>query len=163
MTVPGEAPAGQNPPEGDKQLLPPFVLLGALVAMGALHQLAPGPEIVPGPWNRLGWLGVAFGLAMAVHIDRVFKRHDTTIKPHEPTTTLVTDGPYAWSRNPIYFGMVLALAGVAVVLGTATPWLAIPGFAWLIQRRFIEMEEQKLEAAFGDAYRAYKARVRRWI
>ena len=59
--------------------------------------------------------------------------------------------------------MVVGLAGIGVVLGMAMPFVVIPPFAWFIQRRFIEVEEKMLEDAFGDAYRAYKSRVRRWI
>ncbi len=162
MSVPGEAPPATEP-EDDKRLLPPFVFLGALVVMGALHQLAPGPELVPAPWNHVGWVPFGLAVALAFHIKFRFDRLGTPIRPFETSTALVTDGPFAWSRNPIYLGMVVGLAGVGVVLGTGMPFVVIPPFAWFIRRRFIETEEQMLEAAFGDAYRAYKARVRRWI
>ena len=162
MTVPGEAPSATEP-EDEKRLLPPFVFLGALVVMGALYQLAPGPELVPAPWNQVGWVPFGLAVALAFHIKFRFDRLGTPIRPFETSTALVTDGPFAISRNPIYLGMVVGLAGIGVVLGMAMPFVVIPPFAWFIQRRFIEVEEKMLEDAFGDAYRAYKSRVRRWI
>ena len=162
MTVPGEAPPATEP-EDEKRLPPPFVFLGALVVMGALYQLAPGPELVPAPWNQVGWVPFGLAVALAFHIKFRFDRLGTPIRPFETSTALVTDGPFAVSRNPIYLGMVVGLAGIGVVLGMAMPFVVIPPFAWFIQRRFIEVEEKMLEDAFGDAYRAYKSRVRRWI
>jgi protein-S-isoprenylcysteine O-methyltransferase Ste14 len=162
MTMPGEAPPATGP-EDEKRLLPPMVFLAALVAMGALHQLAPGPELVPSPWNRIGWVPFVAAVALAFQIKFRFDKLGTPIRPFETSTVLVTDGPFAISRNPIYFGMVVGLLGIAVALGTATPLAVIPAFVWFIQRNFIAVEEKMLEDAFGDAYRAYKSRVRRWI
>lgn len=146
-----------------RRVPPPLVFLAALVAMGALHQLMPGPEVVPEPWNRLGWVPFGLGFAVAFWVKFRFDRAGTPIRPFEQSTALVTDGLFAWSRNPVYVAMIAALAGIAVVLGTSMPLLVIPVFAWNIQRRFIEAEEPMLEEAFGDDYRAYKARVRRWL
>jgi len=150
-------------PGGNSRVLPPFVFLGALVAMGALHQVFPGPEIVPAPWNQLGWVPFGLGFAVAFWVKFRFDRAGTPIRPFEPTTALVIDGLFAYSRNPVYAAMIAALVGIGVVLGSLTPFLMIPPFAWFIRRRFVEAEERKLEDAFGDDYRAYKARVRRWI
>ncbi|MEM8752089.1 MAG: isoprenylcysteine carboxylmethyltransferase family protein, partial [Pseudomonadota bacterium] len=66
-------------------------------------------------------------------------------------------------RNPIYAADVAILIGWGVSLGAALPFLVVPAFAVVIQRRFILAEEARLEAAFGEAFRDYKTRVRRWI
>jgi protein-S-isoprenylcysteine O-methyltransferase Ste14 len=63
----------------------------------------------------------------------------------------------------MYIGMVLVLAGIAIGLGSATPWLVVPLFAWLVTQRFIIPEERKLDATFGQQYYEYKAKVRRWV
>jgi protein-S-isoprenylcysteine O-methyltransferase Ste14 len=63
----------------------------------------------------------------------------------------------------MYLGMVLLLAGIAIALGSATPWVVLPVFGWRITQRFIVFEEHKLEANFGPLYLAYKAKVRRWL
>ncbi len=75
----------------------------------------------------------------------------------------MTDGLYAYTRNPMYLGLVIALAGVAFLLNERWPWLVVPGFAALLQWRFIHHEEQLMETTFGDAYLDYKSRVRRWL
>ena len=86
-----------------------------------------------------------------------------SIKPYQVPEHLVTGGLFAHSRNPVYASMILGLAGIFVVLGTLTPALVVPVFAYLISVRFIALEERLLEDRFGDAYRDYAGRVRRWI
>ena len=75
----------------------------------------------------------------------------------------MTDGPYRLTRNPIYVGMVLVLAGVALLLGGIAEWFVLPVFIWLIARNVIPVEESMLEERFGQEYQEYRARVRRWI
>jgi protein-S-isoprenylcysteine O-methyltransferase Ste14 len=100
---------------------------------------------------------------MAFTVNRRFKRAGTTIRPFEDSSALVTDGLFAFSRNPIYLGAVVGLLGIFVVLGSLSPLAVIPPFVTIIRARFIAVEERMLEAAFGDAYRDYMKRVRRWI
>ena len=87
----------------------------------------------------------------------------TTLRPDETPSLLVTDGFHRYSRNPMYTGMLISLVGGFVMLGSATPVLLIPLFFWCIRTRFIAYEEQMLEWRFGDEYRAYKRRVRRFL
>ncbi len=70
---------------------------------------------------------------------------------------------FPWTRNPMYLGMVLIVAGAALAEGSVSPWLAVIALAVVLDRCFIAREEATLRAAFGDAYRSYQARVRRWI
>ena len=72
-------------------------------------------------------------------------------------------GPYRFTRNPMYLGMAGILLGVAIYVGSLTPFIVIPAFMALIQERFILPEEQKLEEAFGADYLAFKARIHRWL
>ena len=76
---------------------------------------------------------------------------------------MVTAGLFAYSRNPIYVGLVAALLGIFVALGSLTPIVIVPPFIYIIRTRFIAAEERMLEDTFGDAYRDYRNRVRRWI
>ena len=73
------------------------------------------------------------------------------------------EGPYKFTRNPMYLGMAGILLGAAVYMGSITPFVVIPAFMALITERFIVPEEAKLEAAFGGQYLEYKKRVRRWL
>ena len=92
-----------------------------------------------------------------------FARHRTTVNPYSGASTLCTRGPFRFSRNPIYLGDWFLLAGVSLLLGTFWPLLFAPLIWIMIRFGVIRHEEVHLEAKFGDAYRDYKARVRRWI
>ncbi len=123
----------------------------------------------PLPWDdgvasrTLGWMWVAAGGLLFLWALWTLYRHHTTVNPYAGATTLCTDGPFRFSRNPIYLGDWLVLVGVALLLNSLWP-LAFAPFIWLMLRfGVIRHEEAHLEAKFGDAYRAYKARVRRWL
>jgi len=143
--------------------LPPVLLLAAILLMTAFHLLVPGMQLFRAGWRLAGAAPVAGGLLLNIWADGLFKRAATSVKPCEPTTTLVLNGPFSFTRNPMYFGMVLVLVGIVIGLGSATPWLVVPLFVWRVQERFIVPEERKLEAAFGAQYNEYKAKTRRWI
>lgn len=145
------------------KMLPPVWFVLSLIAMAALHWMAPVARIIPAPWNWLGLVPLLGGVALTISGAGLFKRAGTGIKPFSEVTTLVTAGPYRFTRNPMYLGLVAALIGVATLLGTLTPWLVVPPFAWWINRRFIAQEEVMLEARFGAEYVRFKERVRRWI
>jgi protein-S-isoprenylcysteine O-methyltransferase Ste14 len=145
------------------KLLPPVWYLLSLVAMAALHFWVPGARIIPAPWRWLGVVTLVAGLALTMTGARLFERAGTGIKPFSEVTTLVQSGPYRFTRNPMYLGLVLSLLGVVAMLGTATPWAVIPVFAWWINWRFVRQEEAMLETRFGAEYTTFKQRVRRWV
>lgn len=131
--------------------------------MAGLHLALPVARVLPAPARWIGFAAIGAGVAAVGWSAWTFDRSRTTIKPFETSSSLVTHGLYRCSRNPIYAGMVAALLGFGLVLGTASPFLVIPAFALLIQDRFIRVEERMLEETFGPEYRNYKQRVRRWI
>lgn len=143
--------------------MPPVYLFAGIVAMAVLHWLLPGAVILPSPWRWLGALPLVGGLAFGLSAVRLFAKYKTTIKPGQTSSHLMTDGPFRASRNPIYVGMTLILAGVAMMFGSATPWLVLPVFVWLIARNVIPVEEALMADVFGADYEQYRARVRRWI
>ena len=146
-----------------RRLYPPAFFLMALVAMALLHFLVPGRRLFAAPWTWLGLLPFAIGGGLTVGAARLFDRLGTPVRPFERSTRLVLDGPYRFTRNPMYLAMVLALVGIALRLGTLTPWLVPPAFALFIQKRFIVPEEAMMERLFGAEYVAFKGRVRRWL
>jgi len=146
-----------------KGVLPPTYLFVAIVAMVALHFLLPGRHVIGFPWNLFGVVPVAAGLAMNLVADRAFKKHVTTVKPFEESATLITGGVFRISRHPMYLGFMLILAGIAVFMGSLTPYAVVVVFAVLMEVVFIRVEERMLEQKFGEAWLAYKAKVRRWI
>jgi protein-S-isoprenylcysteine O-methyltransferase Ste14 len=145
------------------RLLPTHYLLFAILIAVALHFLFPGTIIVPLPWNLLGLVPLAGGIVINLMADGAFHKAGTTVKPFQESTALITGGVFRISRNPMYLGFVLALIGVALLLGSLTPWIIVPLFAVLMDRVFIIVEEQMLQARFGQAWSEYKAQVRRWI
>lgn len=131
--------------------------------MVALHFIVPVRQVVHGAFRLLGLIPMAFGLAVVLSAAGIFDRVGTAIKPFEESSVLVQRGPFLVSRNPMYLSMVCALFGVAALAGSVSPFLVVPAFAILIDRRFIRAEEAILERRFGAEYVAYKARVRRWL
>jgi protein-S-isoprenylcysteine O-methyltransferase Ste14 len=149
--------------EQKRKIIPPVYFLLTLIAMTGLNFLAPIARVVPAPWSYAGGAIILLGIALAAVAAGSFKRAGTPVVPFEISTALVTTGLYRITRNPMYLGLVLALVGVAVLLGTLTPFFPIPVFVWIIQARFIRGEERFLEELFGAEYLAYKSKVRRWI
>ncbi len=146
-----------------KRVLPPIYLLVAIVAMVALHFLLPVMRIVPLLWSLLGFIPLACGIGIEIIADNALRAAKTTVKPFEQSTALVTSGVYGISRHPMYLGFVLILIGIAVMMGSLTPFIVILPFVIVMDRGFISVEERMLEERFGKVWLEYKHRVRRWL
>jgi len=148
-------------PVARSRWMPPrlFLLYGA--AGVALHFALPAPVLLRLPW--LGAAVAAAGGALALWGERTFAAAGTTIKPFERSAVLVTSGPYRFTRNPMYLGLVSMLVGLALALGTPAPWAAAVLMAATLQLRFIRNEERALAASLGEPYERYRQSVRRWI
>ncbi|MGE0624494.1 MAG: isoprenylcysteine carboxylmethyltransferase family protein [Pseudomonadales bacterium] len=144
------------------KILPPhYFLLALLGIVGA--GILEGGSVLPGPWYLLGAIPILTGVLIAVQGSRQFARAGTNIIPFSESTALVTEGVFSLSRNPMYTGMVLALAGTAVIMNGLSAWLVVVAFVAIIRGYFIRHEETLMARTFGQAYLDYKARVRRWI
>lgn len=144
---------------------PPGVALLIGVAMWFAARQQASVEL-PLVARVIAFVGIALaGGAIALAGDREFKRARTTISPFKPenSTALVTSGIYGITRNPMYVGLTLVLLGWAVFLWSAWALLGPVVFALYINRFQIAPEERILSAKFGDAYKQYTARVRRWL
>lgn len=119
---------------------------------------------MPGGSRMAAFLAVA-GLGIDLAALVLFLRARTTVNPLKPqnVSALVIGGLYRFSRNPMYVGQALLLAGWAMWMGNLAGLLAVPAFVAWIDRLQIAPEERALEAAFGDAFRDWASRVRRWI
>lgn len=146
-----------------KRLLPPAYLFTSIVVMAMLHYIAPVVKLIPYPYNLVGGVPLALGIVLNLTADRAFKRYGTTVKPFEESTALVRDGAFRISRHPMYLGMVLILLGIAMLMGSATPFLVVAAFGISMDRVFVRAEERMLEGKFDAAWRDYKSQVRRWI
>ena len=143
--------------------LPPLYLFTSLAAMVLLHFFIPVYEVTPYPLNIIGLIPLALGIILNLAADKALKKHGTTVKPYEESTRLITTGVYQYSRNPMYLGMVLILIGVALLMGSLTPYIIVPGFIVAIEQVFIRAEESMLHEEFGHDWTAYRENVRRWL
>jgi protein-S-isoprenylcysteine O-methyltransferase Ste14 len=147
----------------DKRALPPTYLLIAIVLMLVLHFPLPVYKVVPVPWNIFGIVPLACGIVLNLIADSDFHHAQTTVKPFEQSTALITTGVFRITRNPMYLGYVLILVGVALIVRSLTPYAVIVVFAILMDRMLIRVEEQMLESQFVEAWLKYGKRVRRWV
>ena len=128
-----------------KRTLPPTYLLISIVTMSLLHFLAPVSAVIPYPWTLLGAVPLIAGATFNLLADSAFKRAQTTVKPFEKSTVLITTGVFQISRHPMYLGMTLILIGLAVFMGTITPSIIIVVFVLLMEVVFVRVEEKMLE------------------
>ena len=138
----------------------PVAVLAGLV----LSWLVPLP-FIPGqmPTGLLGAIAFAAALALFIWAIATLRRAGSNVPTDSPTTAIVESGPYRFTRNPIYLGMVLGLVGPGVGLNDFWFLATLAVFAVVIRYGVIAREEAYLERKFGDVYRSYRARVRRWV
>ncbi|PPD43210.1 MAG: isoprenylcysteine carboxyl methyltransferase [Methylocystis sp.] len=145
---------------------PPILVALAIVAGLALDRLSGGALAglakFPGA-PYLGALVVLAAIANDIWCAAALARQKTTILPHRAASSLVTDGPFHWSRNPIYVSHVAVVLGLSLILGSPFTLLLTPLLAFGLQKLAVEPEERHLLSRFGDDYRAYMARTRRWL
>ncbi|NVO54617.1 isoprenylcysteine carboxylmethyltransferase family protein [Rhodobacteraceae bacterium B1Z28] len=103
------------------------------------------------------------GILMTVLAIVEFRRHKTTVIPHETPTAMVQSGIYKRSRNPIYAGDVLILAGLILRFDAVLSLVLVPVFVWVLERRFILPEEDRLRRTFRADFARYERKTRRWI
>jgi protein-S-isoprenylcysteine O-methyltransferase Ste14 len=151
-------------PKGPGVRFPAPLMVGAVIGAGlALERLVPLPDL-PLRFGRLaavGLLGAWFFLSVLSL--RELRRFGTTIRPDRPVSQLVTSGPYARTRNPLYLGLVFLQGAAGFWFGSIWILLLIAATVVLLVRFAIVPEERYLEATFGEAYREYRSRVPRWF
>lgn len=144
-------------------IYPPIWLVFGVIGIFALNEFAPGVRYT-GPLSQaVGGVIMLIGLALLVVSGGLFTRAGTGQVPFRDVKVLVTHGLYAHTRNPMYLAMALILLGVAITVGALSALLIPPLFLVIMQWRYVRPEEAVLRAVFGEDYRAYCARVRRWL
>lgn len=141
-------------------LPPPLVYVAALWAAWELHKSLPLPF---SKFPATGWLLVVLGGALMLWAAWTMFRHHTTVNPFAGVARLVQNGPFAFSRNPIYLADSVVYFGVMLIWGNLWPLLLYPLVWAVIRYGVIRNEEAHLEAKFGGDYQEYCRRVRRWI
>lgn len=151
--------------QGLELKVPPIVVdLACAGSMWLLAMLFPGWAWQSTSTNILAWVLIGLGVLLLLPSAVLFQRLRTSVNPMRPgnANTLVVSGFYRLTRNPMYLGFLLILAGVATFFRNPACYLALPPFVAYMTRFQIMPEERFLEAKFGEDYRAYKHRVRRW-
>jgi len=144
--------------------LPPVWLVAFIAIAWAQSVYAPmGLNFGTGFADLLGGLLVGGGLLLMLMAVLEFYRHKTTIMPRRDSSHFVQSGIYKKSRNPIYLGDALILAGLILRWDAVLSLPLIPIFVWVIEKRFIEGEENHLRRTYRAQYASYLNRVRRWI
>jgi protein-S-isoprenylcysteine O-methyltransferase Ste14 len=140
----------------------PIWLIGLVVITLVIDRLLPIPVLFQ--FKPAGYAILAFGIAVAAWGRLTFRARGAEILPwSEAHSTLVAAGPFRFTRNPMYFGLVTCGIGAALLEGTWLMWL-VPIIVFVLDNFvIIPYEEASMERAYGDSYRAYKARVRRWL
>jgi protein-S-isoprenylcysteine O-methyltransferase Ste14 len=150
---------------GPGVLIFPPVLFGLTLLAGILLAWAVPLPFWHGPWLRrlVGAVLFLSGLALARWGERTMHRAGTEVRPDRPSTAIVDDGPFRFTRNPLYLGANLMFAGVGFLAGSAWFFLLLIPMDLVLHVGVVRREERYLEGKFGDAYRAYRGRVRRYL
>ena len=144
-------------------LLPPVIMLLVAGAMLLLDRYIPLSILWGAPYIYAGGFFIVAGLGVANWHARLFRKLGTNINTFGEPGKLTREGLYRVSRNPMYLGFVVTLAGVATLLGSASPFIAVIGFAILTNYWYIPFEERAMLQKFGPEYIEYRRRVRRWL
>ena len=150
----------------NKYPLPPLMTVGMLILCYLLDTFLPlgwEPEQVTNFMRSAGVLLIVVALALDVWAFLTFRKHQANMMPHKPATHLLTTGPFAHSRNPIYLANVLLVAGFGFALGSRWFLFGAVALFFLLAELVIKREEKHLEENFPQAWADYKNLVRRWI
>ena len=157
----------QNKYGGPKIHIPPAFFVGgfliglwleSVVRIKLARSAAAEPALA-----TVGLVVAALGLLFSLSGILTFQRANTPMFPYGRAKRVVQDGPYAFTRNPMYVGGAVSYVGIAIAMNVVWPIILLPLVLWSLYAFVIRMEEQYLGDLFGDEYAAYRARVRRWL
>ena len=151
-------------PDNPGVIAPPPLIYAGPLAISLLLNLKFPMHFLPRKVARI--LGLTLIGASVILVWRAFQRMSragTNVNPTEPATVLVTEGPFKYTRNPLYLSLTLFYVGISILVNALWAMLLLPAVLFLINRGVIDREERYLERKFGEQYKQYKERVRRWI
>jgi protein-S-isoprenylcysteine O-methyltransferase Ste14 len=158
-------PDASSPPHAGVAYPPPLLYVVGLAVGVGLHRWRPWPITAGASTARmtlailclLAWAAIFLGALTT------FRRARTTMIPNRPATALVSDGPYRFTRNPMYVSLVALYLAVTLFVDSWWPLVLLPVVMLAVDRMVIAREERYLGAAYPTEYSAYRARVRRWL
>lgn len=143
--------------------LPPFIYLAFLLAGLGLEVIAPTALLAAPLRYFVGGALIAGGLALAVVASGRFRAAGTNVRPTLPATALVTDGPYRFTRNPMYVALTAVYLGLTLTADSLWLLILLPLLLAVMHYGVIRREERYLAGKFGTPYHDYVGRVRRWL
>jgi protein-S-isoprenylcysteine O-methyltransferase Ste14 len=155
---------GRSSDVPDIMVLPP-VLVGGMLLIGVLiHYALWTVTLLPTVLARVLGVVVFISAGVLAHFAHLaMKRVGTNVLPTQPTLALATDGPYRFSRNPLYLAAIGVYLGVTLWVNGLAPLLLILPMTWLLHWGIVLQEERYLKAKFGNAYQSYQIAVPRWL
>jgi len=142
---------------------PPIFFLAALFVMILLNSFVPIGHWLNYPWRYLGVIIIVIGFSLSLGSGIYFRKLGTNPRPGTQANVLVTKGPFRFTRNPMYVGLVTMLIGVSILLGSYSPLFIIPVIFVILHRQFVLREEKWMEGWFGERYIEYKSKTPRWL
>jgi protein-S-isoprenylcysteine O-methyltransferase Ste14 len=144
-------------------VFPPALFAGTLVLGLVLHWLRPVSLLPPLPARLAGLVVLVLSWWLVHSAEAAMKRAGTNVRPDQPSLAIVTDGPFRFSRNPMYLATTGLYLGITLLVNTPWPLILLSPMLLVLHGGVVRREERYLEAKFGEPYRAYKSRVRRWV
>lgn len=144
--------------------LPPVWLIGFAVLAWVQARFYAFGLTFGGRWaDFVGGLLIGGGIVLMLLALSEFRRHRTTMMPHRTPETLIQSGIFSRTRNPVYLGDVLVLAGLILWFDAVLSLPLIPILVWVLERRFILPEEDRMRRAFRMDWARYEHKTRRWV
>jgi protein-S-isoprenylcysteine O-methyltransferase Ste14 len=143
--------------------LPPLLYLAAFLVVLLLRWIRPWPILPP---HLVPWVGIGLllaGLAIGIPGRLALRSAGTSVKPTQPTTAIVMRGPYRFTRNPLYVGLTCFFVGLTLAFDTGWGFVVLVPLLVVMHFGVVRREESYLERKFGEEYRQYRGRVRRYL
>jgi len=147
----------------DVVALPPLLYLAAFLVVLLLRWIRPWPILPP---HLVPWVGIGLllaGLAIGIPGRLALRSAGTSVKPTQPTTAIVVQGPYRFTRNPLYVGLTCFFVGLTLAFDTGWGFVVLVPLLVVMHFGVVRREESYLERKFGEEYRQYRGRVRRYL
>ena len=145
------------------KIKPPYIAITLLLLSWLASYMLPQFNAIDKPYNNIGIVILVAGLSLTFWSFYLFKKNKTPIIPGKKPAFVVIEGPYKFTRNPMYLGVSTALLGAAIYFGNLLSFLSPIIFFLIMNHYFVPFEEKLLESIFGKKYLDYKKKVRRWI
>ena len=146
-----------------RKIYPPTYFILYLLLSIVLHFVMPVAQLISPPLNYFGIVLILLGIILNIWADQLYKKNQTEISPDKKSKVFVKNGPYHYSRNPMYLGIIMILGGASVILGSIISFIGPILFYITIELKFIGIEEKNMNEVFGKEFEEYKQTVRKWI